>query len=84
VTKPAILAVDDDRQVLSAVEADLRKHYRAKYRVISAASGEEALEAARELKRRGTAIALFLADQRMPGMTGTQLLGELRKLYPDA
>jgi thioredoxin reductase (NADPH) len=84
VTKPAILAVDDDRQVLSAVEADLRKHYRAKYRVISAASGEEALEAARELKRRGTAIALFLVDQRMPSMTGTQLLAELRKLFPDA
>ena len=83
-TKPVILAVDDDREVLAAVERDLRKNYRAKYRIVSAASGAEALETAQELKRRGTAIALFLVDQKMPGMTGTQLLVELRKLYPDA
>ncbi|HET9383680.1 MAG TPA: response regulator, partial [Gemmatimonadales bacterium] len=83
-TKPVILAVDDDREVLAAVERDLRKNYRSKYRIVSAASGAEALETAQELKRRGTAVALFLVDQKMPGMTGTQLLGELRKLYPDA
>src|SRR5688572_6179457 len=83
-TKPVILSVDDDREVLAAVERDLRKRYRARYRIVTATSGQEALETARELKRRGTPIALFLVDQRMPAMTGTQLLGELRKLYPDA
>ncbi|HEX6324281.1 MAG TPA: FAD-dependent oxidoreductase [Vicinamibacterales bacterium] len=82
--KPVILAVDDDREVLAAVERDLRRHYRARYRVVSAASGQEALEAARELKRRGAAVALFLVDQRMPVMTGTQFLSEAQKLYPDA
>jgi thioredoxin reductase (NADPH) len=83
VTKPVILSVDDDREVHAAVERDLRRQYRARYRIVTAASGQEALDAARELKRRGTPVALFLVDQRMPAMNGTQLLGELRKLFPD-
>ena len=78
-TKPVILSVDDDREVLAAVERDLRKQYRTRYRIVTAASGAEALDAARELKRRGTPVALFLVDQRMPLMSGTQLLTELRK-----
>ena len=82
-TKPVILAVDDDREVLGAVERDLRRHYRQHHRIVAAASGAQALETARELKRRGTPVALFLVDQRMPDMTGTQLLGQLRTLFPD-
>jgi thioredoxin reductase (NADPH) len=82
--KPVILAVDDDREVLGAIERDLRQHYRSGYRILKAQSGREALEAVRQLKIRGAAIALFLVDQRMPEMTGTELLLELRKLYPDA
>ena len=81
--KPAILCVDDDREVLSAVERDLRARYRQNYRILSAGSGAQALETTRELKRRGAQIALFLVDQRMPDMSGTELLAELRKLYPD-
>ena len=83
-TKPVILTVDDDREVLAAIERDLRRQYRARYRIVAASSGREALDAAQELKRRGTPVALILADQRMPMMTGTQLIGELRKVYPDA
>lgn len=82
--RPVILAVDDDHEVLGAIERDLRQRYRQTYRVISAQSSPQALDAARELKRRGVPIALFLIDQRMPDMTGTELLSELRKLYPDA
>jgi thioredoxin reductase (NADPH) len=82
--KPVILVVDDDREVLGAIERDLRQHYRAGYRILKAHSGPEALEAARQLKIRAAPIALFLVDQRMPGLTGTELLLELRKLYPDA
>jgi len=84
VTKPVILAVDDDREVLGAVERDLRRRYRDDYRVVAASSGKEALGTVEELKRRGTPIALFLVDQRMPDMTGTTLLCQVRKLYPDA
>jgi thioredoxin reductase (NADPH) len=84
VIKPVILSVDDDREVLAAIERDLRKQYRTRYRIVTAASGQEALDAARELKRRGAPVALFLIDQKMPLMSGTQLLMELRKLYPDA
>jgi thioredoxin reductase (NADPH) len=84
VIKPAILAVDDDREVLSAVERDLRRRYRDRYRVISAASGADALETTRQLKARNVPVALFLVDQRMPEMTGTELLVQVKKLYPDA
>jgi len=84
VAKPVILSVDDDPEVLAAIERDLRQHYRGDFRVVKAASPEEALEVSRELQRRGTPIALFLVDQRMPVMTGTELLREVRKLHPQA
>jgi thioredoxin reductase (NADPH) len=83
-SKPVILSVDDDAQVLNAIERDLRQHYRNEYRVLKAASGAEALETARQLKQRGTPIALFLVDERMPGMTGTELLHDVRALYPES
>ena len=83
-TKPVILAVDDDPEVLGAVERDLKQRYRQTYRVLSAPSARKAVEAAEELKRRGTPVALFLADQRMPDMTGTQFLREMRTLHPSA
>ena len=83
-TKPVILTVDDDREVLAAIERDLRQRYRDHYRIVASQSSTEALEAARELKRRGTPIALFVVDQRMPGMTGTEFLREARTLHPDA
>jgi thioredoxin reductase (NADPH) len=83
-TKPVIIAVDDDAEVLAAVERDLRQHYREDYRILKANSGSTALDMARELKQRGTAVALFLVDQRMPGMTGVELLREAKKLHPEA
>lgn len=82
--QPTIITVDDDPQVLSAVERDLRQHYRRDYRIVKAASGAEALSAAQELKRRGAPVALFVADQRMPEMTGTDFLSEAGKIHPDA
>ena len=77
---PVILTVDDEPEVLNAVERDLRLHYRPHYRVIKAASGAQALEATQELKKRGNTVALFLVDERMPGMTGTQFLIEATRL----
>jgi thioredoxin reductase (NADPH) len=83
-SKPVLLIVDDEPQVLNAVERDLRQHYHAEYRIVKAASGAEALEAVRQLKRRLSPVALFLVDQRMPGMSGTEFLGEAIKIYPEA
>jgi thioredoxin reductase (NADPH) len=83
-SKPVILTVDDDPEVLGAIERDLRQHFRKDFRIVRAGSPEEGLEVARQLKQRGVAIALFLVDQRMPGMSGTELLREVRKLHPDA
>ncbi|RPJ42721.1 MAG: response regulator, partial [Chloroflexi bacterium] len=82
--KPAILMVDDDIQVLNSVERDLRAHYRGEYRLIKASSGQEALEAAHQLKRRAVPLALFLVDQRMPEMSGTEFIRQARAVYPDA
>ncbi|MDN4481925.1 FAD-dependent oxidoreductase [Demequina lignilytica] len=82
--KPIILAVDDEPHVLNAVARDLQERYRGDYRIVKALSGQEALEAVQEFKRRGTAVALFVVDQRMPGMSGIELLAEAIVLYPEA
>jgi thioredoxin reductase (NADPH) len=82
--KPAILIIDDDLQVLNSVERDLRAHFRSEYRLVKASSGQEALEAVQQLKRRDVPVALFLVDQRMPNMTGTEFLAKAQTIYPDA
>jgi thioredoxin reductase (NADPH) len=82
--KPAIIVVDDDPEVLRAIERDLRRRYAERYRVLRAESGKEALEALAQLKKRNEPVALFLVDQRMPQMTGVAFLTEAVKLYPDA
>jgi thioredoxin reductase (NADPH) len=82
--KPVLLAIDDDAEVLRAVERDLRRRYAERYRVIRADSGAAALEALKGLKRRGDSVALLLADQRMPHMTGVEFLGQAMEFYPNA
>ena len=82
--KPIILTVDDDPEVLRAVERDLRRRYGRDYRVLRADSGASALDALGKLKLRGDPVALFLVDQRMPRMTGVEFLEEARALYPKA
>ncbi len=83
-TKPIIFTLDDEPQVLAAVNRDLRQHYRGDYRIMRASSGADALEAVQELKKRNDSVALFLVDQRMPNMSGTDFLTEAQKLYPEA
>ena len=83
-TKPAIIAVDDDPQVLAAIGRDLRSHYGEHYRIVRAPSGAEGLEAVDEILARGDVVALFLVDQRMPEMEGTDFLLEARNRFPGA
>lgn len=84
VGRPVILSVDDDPQVLAAVTRDLRARYAEAYQVVSADSGAEALEAVQEIFTRGRTVALFLVDQRMPSMSGTEFLLEAQKVFPEA
>jgi thioredoxin reductase (NADPH) len=81
---PVILVVDDEPTVLAAVGRDLRQGFGERYRIVRAGSGEEALEVLRELARRGEQVALLLADQRMPGLSGTDYLVRARELVPTA
>jgi thioredoxin reductase (NADPH) len=78
---PAILTVDDDPAVSRAVARDVRRHYGDRYRVVRADSGDEALEALRELKLRGDRVAVMLADYRMPRMNGIQFLEQAMDLF---
>ena len=82
--KPVIMTIDDESTVLNAIARDLKAHYQNDYRIVKASSGVEALEAVQEFKRRNVPVALLLADQRMPSMSGTEFLEEAIKLYPDA
>ncbi len=82
--RPAIVAVDDEPAVLAAVARDLRRGFGEHYRIVRANSGPEALELLTELRTRGDQVALLIADQRMPGMPGTEYLTKAREIVPDA
>jgi thioredoxin reductase (NADPH) len=77
-----ILSVDDDPAVSRAVARDLRRHYGENYRIVRAESGPDALETLNELKLRGDTVAVFVADYRMPQMSGIEFLEEAMDLYP--
>lgn len=83
-TKATILTVDDDPMVLQAITRDLRAQYGSGYRIVSTSSGPEALAVLTELALRLRPVALIATDQRMPGMTGTEMLEQARRYAPDA
>src|SRR5215468_10621004 len=82
--KPVLLTLDDDPEVLRAIERDLRKRYADRYRILRADSGGTAIRSLETLKRRHEAVALLLADQRMPEMSGVDFIGRAITLYPEA
>jgi thioredoxin reductase (NADPH) len=82
--KPILLSVDDDADVLRAIERDLRSQYGADYRVIASDSPEAALDLLKQLKLRNDSVALLLVDQRMPKMDGVAFLQEAIHVYPQA
>jgi thioredoxin reductase (NADPH) len=82
--KPVLLTIDDDSEVLKAVERDLRRQYAENYRVLSANSGPAALALLEKLQQRGEPLALFLVDYRMPQMNGIEFLSRAIPLFPDA
>ena len=82
--RPVLVAVDDEPSVARAVERDLRRRYGRDFRVLRAESGSDALDAVRQSKLRGASVALLLADQRMPGMSGVEFLEEAIGVAPEA
>src|SRR5208337_188358 len=82
--KPILLSVDDDADVLRAIERDLRSQYGADYRVIGSDSPEGGLNLLKQLKVRNDKVALLLVDQRMPKMDGVTFLREAQQIFPDA
>lgn len=82
--KPIILTADDEPAVLNSLQRDLSPRYGKDYRIVRADSGATALDAVKTLQQRGDNVALFLVDQRMPRMTGTDFLEQAREIYPDA
>jgi len=81
---PVLLTVDDDPEVLRAVERDLRRRYADRYRIVRADSGASALQSLQTLKKRNEAVALLLVDQRMPEMSGVEFLNKALPVYPEA
>ncbi len=82
--KPFILALDDDPAVLRAVERDLKSKFSADYRILAADAPEKAMSFVQQLTTRGDRVALFLVDQRMPRVSGTEFLINALTLQPDA
>ena len=82
--KPIILTVDDDAEVLQAIARDVRRGFGEHFRVIRAESGGRALDVLRQVRLANDAVALMLVDQRMPNLTGVELLSESRRLFPDS
>ncbi|VEP12881.1 Response regulator receiver modulated FAD-dependent pyridine nucleotide-disulfide oxidoreductase [Hyella patelloides LEGE 07179] len=83
-TKPAIVTIDDDAEVLRTITRDLRLHYGSSFRIIPHWSSTQILETLQELKERQHHVALFLVDQRMPQMTGVEFLERAREMFPEA
>src|SRR5918995_4517723 len=81
--RPVLLTVDDDPQVVRAIERDLRQQYGKRFRILKAESGQEALKLVKKLRLRNEILALLLADQRMPQMSGVSLLEEVMNIFPD-
>lgn len=82
--EPIIFSIDDDVQVLRALNRDLKAQYRKEYKILSTSSVQEALDSLLELKNKGETIALFIADQRMPEMDGVSFLVKATEFYPEA
>ena len=83
-SRPTILTVDDDPQVSAAISRDLAGQYGADYRVVRASSGPEALGVLTKLNLRDEPVALIAADQRMPEMTGIEMLKQAQAYAPTA
>jgi thioredoxin reductase (NADPH) len=82
--EPVLLAVDDDPDTLGRIEHELRQRYGSYYRVACEGSPEAGMRTLQDLRAADKEVAVVLADQWMPGMTGVEFLTHTRPLYPGA
>ena len=82
--EPVLLAVDDDPDTLGRIEHELRQRYGSYYRVACEDSPEAGMRTLQDLRAAEKEVAVVLADQWMPGMTGVEFLTHTRPLYPGA
>jgi thioredoxin reductase (NADPH) len=82
--KPILLVVDDNPDVLGAIQGDLLARYGDQHGVRAARSGSAALDFLRDAQGKGDRVALVLADQRMPRQAGQDVLAETHRLAPAA
>lgn len=81
---PYIIIIDDDVQVLRAIQRDIRNKYRDEYKIAATESALEALDLVKELKLKNEEVALFISDQRMPEMEGIAFLEKANEIFPSA
>src|SRR5215216_6644405 len=81
---PFIIIVDDDMQVLRAIQRDIRNEFHDNYRIVATNSANEALDVVKKLKLKNDSVALFISDQRMPEMEGVVFLEKAMEIFPDA
>ena len=81
---PYIIIIDDDTQVLRAIQRDIRNEYRDEYKVAAIESAKEALDVVHELKLKNEVVAMFISDQRMPEMEGVEFLEKANEIFPTA
>ena len=81
--RPILLTVDDNPQVVWAIERDLRRQYGKRFRILKSDSSQKALGLVKQLKLRNEVVALLLVDQRMPQMSGVELLERSMDIFPE-
>jgi thioredoxin reductase (NADPH) len=81
---PVLVAVEDDAEVLGRVETQLVQRYGRDYDVRLASNPVDARQILTELRETGDDVALVLVGHTLPGMTGGELLDEVRRLHPQA
>jgi thioredoxin reductase (NADPH) len=83
-TQPVLVAVENDGDTLAALEAALRRRYGADYRILAEHSPAAALQMLERLQTRGDPVALLIAAQWLPEMTGVEFLTKAYQLSPSA
>jgi thioredoxin reductase (NADPH) len=82
--RPVLFVVDDEPDWLDRIGQQLRRRYSSDYRILCERSAAKALQTLEALRAAGEDVAVALADQWMPEVTGAELLARVRELHPHA